>query len=144
MRLLLSLVTSLCLNSAAALAQEYPSKPIKVVVPWAPGGGIDNLARIVGEKLAENVAQPVIVENRPGAGSGVGTLFVSKAAADGYSLILSNTTHAINATLYRNLGYDSVRDFAPVILMADAMTVLVVYPSFPARSVKELIAMAKS
>ena len=144
-RLILAVaVTALCLEPAPASAQDYPSKPIKLVVPWAPGGGIDNLARVVGEKLAENVGQPVVIENRPGAASSVGTAFVAKAPADGYTLILSNTTHSINATMYRTLAYDSAKDFTPVMFMASSMAVLVVYPSFPAQSVKELIALAKA
>jgi tripartite-type tricarboxylate transporter receptor subunit TctC len=130
--------------TSAAMAQEYPSRPIKLVVPWAPGGGIDNLARVVGEKLAQNLGQPVVIENRPGAASSVGTAVVAKAPPDGYTLILSNTTHAINATLYKSLPYDSVKDFAPIALLADSMSVLVVHPAFEAKSVKELIALAKS
>jgi len=138
------LLAAASFDCSVAAAQEYPSRPIKLIVPWAPGGGIDNLARVVGEKLAENFGQSVVVENRPGAGSSIGTAFVGKAAPDGYTLILSNTTHAINATLYQNLPYDSIKDFAPVVLMANAMTVLVTYPSFPANSVKDLIALAKA
>ena len=140
----LCLVLVMASIATAALAEDYPTRPIKLIVPWAAGGGIDYLARTVGEKLAENLGQPGVVENRPGAGSGIGTAVVAKAPADGYTLILSNTTHAINATLYQNLPYDSVKDFAPVVLLADAMTVLVTYPSFPANTVKELIALAKS
>src|SRR5688572_25003136 len=142
--MLIGVISALSLNSSAATAQDFPSRPIKLVVPWAAGGGIDNLARVVGEKLAENLAQPVVIENRPGAASSVGTSFVGKAPPDGYTLIFSNTTHSINATLYRNLPYDSVKDFAPVMLMASSMAVLVVHPSFPAQSTKDLIAMAKS
>lgn len=142
--MLIGVISALSLNSSAATAQEFPSRPIKLVVPWAAGGGIDNLARVVGEKLAENLAQPVVIENRPGAASSVGTSFVGKTPPDGYTLIFSNTTHSINATLYRNLPYDSVKDFAPVMLMASSMAVLVVHPSFPAQSAKDLIAMAKS
>jgi tripartite-type tricarboxylate transporter receptor subunit TctC len=142
----MTLLTAACLSLAAvaAAAQDYPSRPIKLVVPWAPGGGIDNLARVVGEKLAESLGQPIVIENRPGAASSIGTAFVAKAPADGYTLILSNTTHAINATLYRTLAYESVKDFAPVAFMASSMGVLVVYPAFPARGLKELVTMAKA
>ena len=132
------------LGASLAAAQDYPSRPIKLVVPWAPGGGIDNLGRVVGEKLAESLGQPIVIENRPGAASSVGTAFVAKSAPDGYTLILSNTTHSINATLYRTLAYDSVKDFAPVVYMASSMGVLVVYPAFPAQGVKDLVAMAKA
>lgn len=142
--MLVTLFPVLCLHPGAASAQDYPSKPIRLVVPWAPGGGIDNLARVVGEKLAEGLGQPVVIENRPGAASSVGTSVVAKAQPDGYTLILSNTTHAINATLYRALSYDSVKDFSPVVFMASSMGVLVVYPAFPANSVKDLVAMAKA
>jgi tripartite-type tricarboxylate transporter receptor subunit TctC len=142
--ILLGSILSLFLSAPPAKAQSYPSKPIKLVVPWAPGGGIDNLARVVGEKLAENLGQPIVIENRPGAASSVGTAFVAKAAPDGYTLILSNTTHSINATLYRTLQYDSIKDFSPVIFLASSMGVLVVYPAFPAQTVKDLVAMAKA
>ena len=139
----------LCLTCAAgfvhtATAQEYPSKPIRLVVPWAPGGGIDNLAREIAKELPEKLGQPIVVDNRPGAGSSLATAQVAKTPADGYTLILSNTTHAINATLYQKLAFDPVKDFTPIMYMANAMTVLVVYPSFPAKSVKELIALAKA
>ncbi len=139
----LTLCVSVLLGTSV-VAQDYPSRPIRLVVPWAPGGGIDNLGRVVGEKLAESLGQPIVIENRPGAASSVGTAFVAKAPADGYTLILSNTTHSINATLYRTLAYDSVKDFAPVVFMASSMGVLVVYPAFPAQGPKDLVAMAKA
>lgn len=142
--ILLGSILPLLVGALPANAQSYPSKPIKLVVPWAPGGGIDNLARVVGEKLAENLGQPIVIENRPGAASSVGTAFVAKAAPDGYTLILSNTTHSINATLYRALPYDSVKDFAPVMFVASSMGVLVVYPAFPAKTIKDLVTVAKA
>jgi tripartite-type tricarboxylate transporter receptor subunit TctC len=142
--MLLGSIVSSATVAVSAVAQDYPSRPIKLVVPWAAGGGIDNLGRVVGEKLEASLGQPIVIENRPGAASSVGTALVAKAPADGYTLILSNTTHAINATLYRTLPYDSVKDFAPVVFMASSMSVLVVYPAFPARSVKELVDMAKA
>jgi tripartite-type tricarboxylate transporter receptor subunit TctC len=142
--ILLGSIISGLLSAVPASAQTYPTKPIKLIVPWAPGGGIDNLGRVVGEKLGESLGQPIVIENRPGAASSVGTAFVAKAAPDGYTLILSNTTHSINATLYRTLPYDSIKDFSPVIFMASSMGVLVVYPAFPANTVKDLVAMAKA
>jgi tripartite-type tricarboxylate transporter receptor subunit TctC len=126
-------------------ADSYPSKPIRLVVPFAPGGATDILARIIGQKLSESVKQPVVVDNRPGAGGNIGSDAVAKSAPDGYTLVMGTVgTHAINTSLYKKMPYDQVKDFAPVVLVATVPNVLVVYPSVPAKSVKELIAYGKA
>ena len=128
-----------------ARAQAWPSKPIKWIVPFAPGGTTDILARTVGEKLSMALGQPVIIENKPGAGGGVGAEFVAKAAPDGYTIMGGTiSTHAINASLYRNLPYDPVKDFVPITLIARVPNMLVVNPRVPANNVKELIALLKA
>lgn len=125
-------------------AQNYPAKPVRMVVPFAPGGGTDTVARVIGQKLAEIWPYPVVIDNRAGAGSMIGTEITARAAADGYTIATISMTHAINVSVYRKLPYDPVNDFAPVILAATTANILVIHPSVPARSVKELIALAKA
>ena len=125
-------------------AQAYPVKPIRIVVPLPPGGSNDLLARIVAEKLAPVLGQPVLVDNRPGASGNIGTEIVARSAPDGHVLLMANTAHVINPSLFAKLPYDPIRDFAPVALMSSAHFALVVHPSVPARSVKEFIAVAKA
>ncbi len=127
-----------------ASAQTFPSKPIRVVVPLAAGGPGDVLARAIGQKLSEQVGQPVVIDNRPGANTNVGSEFVAKAAPDGYTLLFTASTLTINPSLYATLPYDPLKDFAPLTLIASTPLVLVVHPSLPVKSVKELIALAKS
>ena len=127
-----------------ATAQEYPTRPVHLVAPFAPGGPTDLLARLIGQKLGERLGQPVIVENRPGAGGSVGAAYVAKAAPDGYTLAIVSSSFSVNATLYPDLPYDTLKDFAPVTLLASAPFVLVVNARVPARSVAELIALAKA
>jgi len=127
-----------------ALAQSYPSAPIRLVVGFPPGGVADILARIVGPKLGESLGQPVVVENRPGAGSNIAAEAVAKAAPDGHTLLIYGTVNAVNVSLYSRLSYDPVKDFSPVTLLASMANILVVHPSVPAHSVRELIALAKS
>jgi len=135
----------LTLSSLSVSAQAYPSKPVKMVVPSAPGGVTDILARTVGQKLTETWGQPVFVENRPGAGQIIGAEVVAKAPGDGYTFIVSDaSTFVINPFLYSKLPYDSVRDFTPVVVLAQASPVLAVGASVPASSLQELIALAKS
>ena len=130
---------------ALASAQSYPTKPIRLVVPFPPGGATDILARDVAQKLTEAWGQSVIVDNRPGAGGNIGSELVAKSAPDGYTLEMGTVgTHAINASLYAKMPYDHVKDFTPVILVAGVPNVLVVNPSVPANSVAELIAYAKA
>jgi tripartite-type tricarboxylate transporter receptor subunit TctC len=131
--------------SFSAAAQSYPSKPIRLIVPFAAGGGNDNVARLVGRRLADGLGQPVVVDNRPGAGGVVGAELAAKSAPDGYTLFLGGVgSHAINPNLHDKLPYDPIKDFAPVALLAQAPLVLVVHPSVPAKSVAELTAYARA
>ena len=139
--LLLVALTSL----SPAVAEDYPTKPITLVVPFPPGGGNDALARVVAGNMSRTIGQQVVVENRGGAGGTIATRAVSKAAPDGYTILLSYTgTFAINTTLYANAGYDPRKDFAPIGLIASMPSVLVVHPSLPPRTTAELIAYAKA
>ncbi|MEY2656877.1 MAG: hypothetical protein RL442_2548 [Pseudomonadota bacterium] len=125
-------------------AQEFPSRPVKIVVPQTPGGASDALARIVGQKLSEKWQQPVVVENRPGAGGNLGMEFVAQAPADGYTLLMSYVgSHAINAALYKKLPFDPERDFAPVATLATLPFVLVARPDAPFKTVRELADLGK-
>ncbi len=128
-----------------AWSQSYPTKPIRFVVPWPAGGVADITTRLVGRKLGENMGQTFVVDNRAGATGIIGSEFVARAAPDGYTLLMgTTTTHATNPVMFRKLPYDSIKDFAPISLVADAPFVLLVHPSLPVRSVKELIAFAKA
>jgi len=130
---------------AVAIAQVYPSKPIRLVVPFPPGGSLDVVARAIGQKLTEAWGQPVVIDNRPGAGGNIGADLVAKSAADGYTILEGAlSTHAVNVSLYSKLPYDPVKDFAPITLVAITPNVLVVNPSFPVNSVPELVAYAKA
>jgi len=138
------LAAVLAAGSGGAVAQAYPVKPVRLIVPYPPGGGNDTLARIFGQKLTEALGQQIVVENRPGAGTIIGTASVARAAPDGYTLLLSSiATHAFSPFLYAKPGYDPIKDFAPVTLLVIAPTVLVVNPALPVGSLKELIALAK-
>ena len=142
--IVLALLGLPCAADVAA-AQDYPTKPITLVVPFPPGGGNDALARTVADKMSRPLGQPVVVENRGGAGGTIATRAVSKAAPDGYTILLTYTgTLAINPSLYPNVGYDPRKDFAPIGLIATMPSVLVVHPSLPARSTAELIAYGKA
>jgi tripartite-type tricarboxylate transporter receptor subunit TctC len=135
---------ALAVATAQVMADTWPSKPIKWIVPFAPGGTTDILARTIGEKLAVALGQPVIVENKPGAGGGLGADFVAKAAPDGYTILGGTiSTNAINASLYKDLPYDPVKDFIPVTLIARVPNMLVVNNDVPAKSVAELIVLMK-
>ncbi len=128
-----------------AQAEPYPSKPIHFIVPYPPGGPLDTVARLLGQKVSESVKQPVIVENKPGAGGNIGADYVAKSAPDGYTILMGAVaTHAINPTLYSHIPYDPVKDFAPVTEVASTPNVLVVNPSLPVSNVKEFIAYAKA
>jgi tripartite-type tricarboxylate transporter receptor subunit TctC len=132
------------LITTAAFAQQYPSKPIRLVVGFAAGGPSDVAARTIGQKLTEKWGQQVIIDIRPGAGGNIATEIVAKAPADGYTLLEPAFAHAVNPFLYPKLPFDAVKDFAPILLFASIANVLVVHPSVPAHSVKELIALAKT
>lgn len=140
----IAIAAALALTATAAIAQEYPAKAIRFLVPFPPGTATDALARAIGPKLNEMWGQPVIVENRPGAGSVVGTQVVSNAPADGYTLLMVSASHAINATLYSKLPFDPVKDFAGVTPVALIPNILIVHPSLPVKSVKDVIALAKA
>src|SRR6516162_7391715 len=127
-----------------AAGQDYPTRPISLIVPYPPGGGVDAMARIVGEKLSAALGQQVVVDNRAGGAGNIGTRAVARAAADGYTLLLGHTgTISINPSLYTNAGYDPRKDFAPIGLMASMPVALLAHPSFAPRTVADLIALAK-
>ena len=142
--MLKQLVLAVLFISNAALAQTYPSKPIRVVVPFPPGGGTDIVARTVTPKMAEILGQPFIIDNRAGAGGNIGTEQVAKSPADGYTLLVASASSAINTTLVPNLSWELSRDFAPVILMVVNNHLLAAHPSVPANNVAELLALARS
>ena len=129
---------------APIAAQQYPSKPVRLIVPFAPGGSTDVLGRLVAARLGRGLGQNVIVENRAGGGTNIGAELVARSTPDGYTLLMTSTTQAINVTLYPKLTYDLVKDFSPIAPVATSPSLLVVHPSVPARSVKELIALAKA
>ncbi|HET7595899.1 MAG TPA: tripartite tricarboxylate transporter substrate binding protein [Burkholderiales bacterium] len=145
MRWLASLSIALAGATGVASAQDYPAKSIRMVVPFPPGGFSDVFARIIGGKMHESWGQQVVVDNRPGAGGNIGADIVAKSPPDGYSLVMGTIgTHAINATLFSRLPYDPIRDFVAVAFVVGADGLLVVHPSLPVRSTKELIALARS
>jgi tripartite-type tricarboxylate transporter receptor subunit TctC len=132
------------LASPAAVAQDYPTRQINLIAPWPPGGAVDTLCRILGQKLGERLGKTVIIENRPGAGSVVGVAAAARAAPDGYTLVMAGSASlATSVTIYKKLPYDPTKDFAPVALITRIPFVLVVHPSLPVRSVSELIKLAK-
>ena len=135
---------ALALAAAGTSAQPYPSKPIRVVVPNPAGGYYDVIARAVGQKVGESIGQPMVVENRVGAGGSLGTEFTAKSPPDGYTIMVGGIgPHGIAPSLYANLPYDPVKDFAPIILVATTPNILVVHPSSPIKSVQELVAAAR-
>jgi tripartite-type tricarboxylate transporter receptor subunit TctC len=144
---LLCVATLLAAAHCAAGAQtatDYPTKPVRLIVPWPPGGGTDVFARVIGQKLAERLAYAVVIDNRPGASGNIGAELVAKSPPDGYTIMLATITLATNPSMYKSLGFDPLRDFAPVTLVAGVPHVLVVSPSLPVNSVKDLIALAKA
>jgi tripartite-type tricarboxylate transporter receptor subunit TctC len=139
------LVFALLAFASLARAEDYPSKPIRFVVPYPAGGPLDTVARLLGQKVSESLKQPVIVDNRPGAGGNIGADFVAKSAPDGYTILMGAVaTHAINPTLYGHIPYDPVADFIPITQVASTPNVLVVNPSVPAKDVREFVAYAKA
>jgi tripartite-type tricarboxylate transporter receptor subunit TctC len=140
-----ALLFAALVSAGSALAQPYPQKPIRIIVPFPAGGIADTFARSIGQKLNEAWSQPVVVENRAGAGGNIGAEAVAKAPPDGYTLVMGNIgTHALNVTLFRDLPFDPIRDFAPVALVLEADGLLVVPPSLPVSSVEDLIQLARS
>ncbi|MDH4189305.1 MAG: tripartite tricarboxylate transporter substrate binding protein [Betaproteobacteria bacterium] len=141
MRLLL---LALLVAFSSAYAQGFPNKPIHVVVPFPPGGGTDVVARTVAPRMQEILGQPVVVDNRAGAGGNIGTDLVAKSPADGYTLLVASAATAINNTLAKNINWELTRDFAPVVLLVRNQSLLAVHPSVPASDLRELIALAKA
>ena len=147
MKSLCKWVLSLCVTGAGAAlaADNYPVKPIRIVVAYTPAGATDILARVVGQKFTEAWGQPVIIDNRPGANGNIGTEYAAKATADGYTLLMVTAgTHGINPSLYRKIGFDAVKDFAPVSLVAMVPNIFVVNNAVPAKDLKEFMAYAKA
>src|SRR6202162_1029134 len=143
-------LVALCALLAAALAtenaaaQQYPTRPIRFIVPFPPGGGNDIVGRIVAQKLADGLGQSVVVDNRGGAGGTIGTDLTAKAPPDGHTILINNISLAVNATLIPKLPYDTLKDLAPVTLVGRQPNILVVHPSVPVKSVHELLALAKA
>jgi tripartite-type tricarboxylate transporter receptor subunit TctC len=133
----------MCL-AAVAPAQDYPRKPVRVIAPFAPGGATDLLARLVSQKLSERWGQSVIIDNRTGAGGHIGAEVAARSAPDGYTLLVAGAPHAIGMSLYKKLAYDLAKDLAPISNLATYPSAIVVHPSLPVRSVKDLIALARS
>jgi tripartite-type tricarboxylate transporter receptor subunit TctC len=147
MKRLFSLLTLALLSALAPIAQAqdaYPGKPIKIVVPFPPGGAADNFARLIGQKLGEAWGQPVVIENKPGAGGQIATQAVATAPADGHTLLVVTVGHAVNPSLYAKLPYDTEKDLLPVAKLATVPSVLVVGTAVPAQNLKELLALAKA
>ncbi len=141
----LALGVAAVVTAGAASAQAFPTKPVKIIVPQTPGGASDALARIIGQKLSERWGQPVVVENKPGAGGNVGTDFVAKSPADGYTLLMSYVgTQAINGSIYKSLSYEPFKDFAPVATLATVPFALVVNQNFPVKTPAELVPYVKA
>jgi len=131
-------------SGVGVYAQTYPTKPLRFIIPFPPGGGTDTMGRIMAPKLSEALGQQVMIDNRGGAGATIGTEIAAKSPPDGYTLLLMTVTNAVGMSLYPNLKYDLVRDFAPVTRVATTPHIVVVHPSVPARTIKELIALAKA
>ena len=139
-----SLAVALCACAALAQAQDYPIRPIRVVVPFSPGGAVDGPMRIIAEAMAKSMGQPVVVENKPGAGATIGAEVVAKSPPDGYTLLLASQTNVISASLYSKLPYDAMEDFAPISLIGREPGVLVVNPSVPVKSFQEFVAYVQA
>ena len=142
--MVLAMSTALAWSSAARAQQAYPAKPIRLILPFPPGGSTDIVARLIGQKLTESWGQPVLIENRPGAGGNIAAETAARAAPDGYTLFQVNVANAIGATLYPKLSYDLITSFAPVIQLATTPYVLLAHPTVPAKNTAELLALAKA
>ena len=141
--LLTTLVAALAL-AAGASAQSYPNRPVRFIVPYPAGGATDIISRLIGDKLGTSLGQQFVIDNRAGGGQKIGTSLAAKAAPDGHTILLVSITHAINPGLFKEMPYDAIKDFSPITLTAISPLVLVVHPSVPAKSVKELIALMKA
>lgn len=143
-RLLFTWLASVLLGSGAALAQDYPNRPVRIIVPFSPGGVADSAARTVADRLGARIGQQLIVENRPGGGGNIGNEFVAKAAPNGYTLLLGfDSTLVINPHVYKHTGFDPIRDFEPVTRLGNSTLILVAHPSLPVKNVQELIKLAR-
>ena len=140
----LVLLSGLLLLSPASWAQTYPAKTVRILVGFAPGGGTDIMARAVGAKMTESVKQQFVIENRPGANANLAAKLAAEAPADGYTILFMSVAHIMSKPVYKNLGYDIERDFAPITVVSEVSNVFAAHPSLPAKTVKELIALAKS
>ena len=129
---------------SAPVHGQYPAKSVRFILPFPPGGGTDTLGRAIGNRLSAGLGQQIVIDNRPGAGANIGAELAARSAPDGYTLFMVTATHAINATLYRKLSYNLLKDFSPVSELGTTAMVVVVHPSVPAKSVKELISLAKA
>lgn len=139
----LQVAAVLMFSAASAMAQPYPNKPVRMIIPAGPGGGVDTISRFIGPPLSAALGQPIVMENRPGAGTLLASELTAKSPPDGYTLLMVTNSHVINAGIHKNLRYDPVNDFAQVTRVASVPYLVVVHPSVPAKSVKELIALAK-
>jgi tripartite-type tricarboxylate transporter receptor subunit TctC len=135
---------TLFLAASLAQAQAWPSRPVKLVVPFSPGGFTDVVARILGQKLTESLGQPVIIENKPGAGSTIGSDYVAKSKPDGYTLVMVSTTQVSSPWLYKSMPYDVFKDFTPIMKLVEGPYVLIANPKLPVKSVADLLALAKA
>ncbi len=142
--LALCLALSAALPAAMAQSANYPNRPIKLVVPFGPGGFTDVVARVLGQKLGQSMGTSFVIENKPGAGSTIGTAEVAKAAPDGYTLVMISTTHTVSPWIYKNIPYDPIKGLTPVGKLVDSAYVLLAHPKVPASNVKDLIALAKA
>ena len=129
---------------AAAHAQSYPARPVRLIIPFSPGGAADVPGRILADRMTHALGQQIVIENRPGAGSTIGAEAAAKAAPDGYTLFMISNTHFVSAALYKKLNYDSLNDYTPITQATSAPNILIIHPSLPAKNVKELIALAKA
>jgi tripartite-type tricarboxylate transporter receptor subunit TctC len=143
-RLAACLAAAICAMAGAAGAQQYPSKPVRMMVPFVPGGNTDIIARIVAPEMSKALGQQLVIENRGGAGSTIGTEVVAKAAPDGYMILMVSAAHVINPAMIKKLPYDSIRDFVPISIVADVPTAFAVHPNLPVKNVKEFIVLAKA
>src|SRR6188508_1141649 len=130
--------------AGTAAAQGYPTKPVRILVGYAPGGGTDIMARAIGVKLTDTLKQQFVIENRPGANANIAAKLAADATADGYTILFMSVAHIMSKPVYKNLGYDIERDFTPITVVSEVSNVLAAHPSLPARTVKELIALARS
>ena len=143
--MLRTLALALLLAAATSVAaQTYPTRPIRLVVGFTPGGGVDINARLLAPKLSEYLGQQIIVDNKPGAGTNIANEFVARSAPDGYTLLINTAALAINMSLYKKVNFDALKDFAPITIFSESPNILVVHPSLPVRNAKELIALAKT